>query len=45
MLNELLKNEMNHDEIDGNIYRDKKDEWLHYIKQDVLNTAVSYARY
>ena len=27
----LLKTEMNHDEIDGNNYEDKKDEWLDYV--------------
>ena len=42
---ELLKTEMNHDEIDYNNYKDKKDEWLDYVKQDVLCTAFSYARY
>ena len=36
---------MNHDEVDGNIYKDKKDEWLPYVKNDVLCTAFSYARY
>ena len=42
---ELLKTEMNHDEIDYNNYKDKKDEWLDYVKNDVLCTAFSYARY
>ena len=42
---ELLKTEVNHDEIDCNNYKDKKDEWLDYVKQDVLCTAFSYARY
>ena len=42
---ELLKSDMNHDEIDENIWRDKKDEWLPYVKNDVLCTAYSYARY
>ena len=42
---ELLKTEMNHDEVDGNIYRDKIKEWLPYVKNDVLCTAFSYARY
>ena len=42
---ELLKTEMNHDEIGGKNYKDKKDEWLDYVKQDVLCTAFSYARY
>ena len=36
---------MNHDEIDYNSYKYKKDEWLPYVKQDVLCTAFSYARY
>ena len=40
-----FKTEMNHDEVDGNNYKDKKDEWLNYVKQDVLCTALSYARY
>ena len=42
---ELLKIEMDHDEVDGNNYKDKKDEWLDYVKQDVLCTAFSYSRY
>ena len=42
---ELLKTEMEHDEVDFNNYKDKKDEWLPYVKQDVLGTAFSYARY
>ena len=42
---DLLKTEMNHDEIDENIWRDKKDEWLPYVKNDVLCTAYCYARY
>ena len=36
---------MNHDDVDGDNYADKKDEWLGYVKQDVLCTAFSYARY
>ena len=36
---------MNHDEIDENNWREKKDEWLPYVKIDVLCTADSYARY
>ena len=36
---------MNHDEIDANNYRNKKDEWLDYIKNDVICTAFSYARH
>ena len=42
---ELLKTQMNHNEVDGNDYKDKNDEWLDYVKQDVLCTAFSYARY
>ena len=40
----LLKTEMNHDEVDSDNYKDKKDEWLDYVKQDVLGTTFSYAR-
>ena len=29
---ELLKTEMNHDEIDGKNYKDKINEWLPYVK-------------
>ena len=42
---ELLKTEMDHDGVDYNKYKDKKDEWLPYVKSDVLCTAFSYARY
>ena len=42
---ELLKTEMNHDDIDGENYKVKKDIWLPYVKNDVLCTAYSYARY
>ena len=42
---ELLKTEINHDDIDGDNYKDKKDIWLPYVKNDVLCTAYSYARY
>ena len=41
---ELLKTEMNHDDIDGDNYQDKKGIWLPYVKNDVLCTAYSYAR-
>ena len=40
-----LKTEMNHDEVDGNNYKDKINEWLRYVKNEVLCTAFSYARY
>ena len=42
---ELLKTEMNHDDIDGDNYKDKKEIWLPYVKNDVLCTAYSHARY
>ena len=42
---ELLKTEIDHDEINGDNYKDKKDIWLPYVKNDVLCTAYSYARY
>ena len=41
----LLKTEMNHDEIDGVNYKDRINEWLPYVRNDVLCTAFSYARY
>ena len=42
---ELLKTEMDHNDIDANNYKDKKDIWLPYVKNDVLCTAYNYARY
>ena len=42
---ELLRTEMNHDEVDGGNYKSKKNEWLPYVKNNVLSTAFSYARY
>ena len=36
---------MNHDEIDCKNYKDKINEWLPYVKNDVLCIAFSYARY
>ena len=36
---------MNHDEVDGNNYKDKINEWLPYVKNEVLCTTFSYARY
>ena len=41
----LLKSEMDHDGADGKNYKDKVDEWLPYVKNDVLCTAFSYANY
>ena len=42
---ELLKTDMIHDEIDEEKYIINKDEWLFYVKNDVLCTVFSYARY
>ena len=42
---ELSKTEINHDEIEYNNYKNKINEWLPYVKNDVLCTAFSYARY
>ena len=42
---ELVKTELNHDEVNGDNYKDKINEWLPYVKNDVLCTAFSYARY
>ena len=36
---------MNHNEIDYIHYKDKVSEWLPYVKNDVLCTAFSYARF
>ena len=36
---------MNHDDIDGDNYKDKKDFWLPYVKMDVLSTSYCYARF
>ena len=38
---DLLKTEMDHDKIDGNNYKNKINEWLPYVKNDVLCTAFS----
>ena len=40
-----MKTEKNHDEVDGDNYKDKIDEWLPHVKNDALCTASSYARY
>ena len=34
---------MNHNENNAVNWRDKKDEWVDYVKIDVLCTAFSYA--
>ena len=36
---------MNLDEVYAYTWRDKKVDWLDYVKQDVLCTAFSYAQY
>ena len=36
---------MNHEEVDRNNYKDKQNEWLSYVKNDVLCTPFNYARY
>ena len=41
----LLKTEINHNEVHSDTWKDKKSEWLSYVKNDVLCTAFSYARY
>ena len=41
---EILKTEMNHDEINEHIWRDKKDVWVDFVQNDVLCTAFSYDR-
>ena len=44
--NELLKTKMDHNEVYPDTWKDKKSEWLPYVKNDyVLCTAFSYARY
>ena len=40
-----MKTQKNFDDIHGDNYKDKKDIWLPYVKNDVLCTAYSYARY
>ena len=42
---ELLKTEINHNEVYSDTWKDKKSERLLYVKNDVLCTAYSYARY
>ena len=36
---------MNHDEVYSDTWRDQKDEWVDYIKNDIICSAFSYARY
>ena len=41
----LLKKELEHDEVFEDTWEDKENEWLPYVKNDVLSTAFCYARY
>ena len=41
----LLKEEMEHDEIFEDTWEARKKEWLPYVENDVLSTALCYARY
>ena len=41
----LLEKELEHDEIFEDNWEEKENEWLPYLKNDVLSTAFSYARY
>ena len=41
----LLKQELEHDEIFEDTWEEKENEWLPYLKNDVLSTAFSYAKY
>ena len=42
---ELLKTKIIQNEVCSDTRKDKKSEWLPYVKNDVLCTAFSYARY
>ena len=41
----LLKQELEHDKIYEDTWEEKENEWLPYVKNDVLSTAFCYARY
>ena len=41
----LLKQELKHDEIYEDNWEEKENEWLPYLRNDVLSTAFSFARY
>ena len=41
----LLKEELEHVEIYEDICKERENEWLSYVKDDVLSTAFCYARY
>ena len=40
----LLKQELKHDKIYEDTWEKKQNEWLPYVKNDVLSTAFCYAR-
>ena len=40
-----MKTEKNHDEVYSDTWKDKKQEWLDFAKNDVLCTSFCYARY
>ena len=42
---ELLKSEMNHDEITGDKYKNKKEIWVDFVKNNVICGAFSNARH
>ena len=42
---ELLKTEVNYDEIYSDTWKDKESQWFDYVKKDVLCSASSYARH
>ena len=41
----LLKQDLENDEIHEDNWEEKENEWLPYLKNDVLSTAFLYARY
>ena len=41
----LLKKELEHDEIFEDTWEERENEWLPYVKNDVLLTVFCYARY
>ena len=41
----LLKQELEQDEIYEDNWEERENEWLPYLKNDVLSTAFSYARF
>ena len=41
----LMKQEIDHDEIYEDTCEEKENEWLGYVKNDVLSTVFCYARY